>query len=282
MSTAFATAKTDSPAAQFPRAKAPLRSPRIHAVSSGRQDEVLAFLSQRPIETVFMSGLIRDNGLVSFANRGTFFGCRDESDQLTGVALIGPKTVIEARDDLALEAFANLIPNNLTDHLVRGEQQQIEYVLGKYAEAGRVPRVLSREVVLAQVAPAEGVRPEPNLRLAFREDLKSVVSINAATARRIDQGRVWILIEDGQMIFKVDVISETPDAAFLEGVYVQPEYRRQGYGLRCMTQLSRNLLGRFASICLVVNESNQSAQDLYRKAGYEERGRCTTVYFSAV
>src|SRR5882762_4369153 len=79
--------------------KAPLRSLRVQAFSNGHQDEVLAFLSQRAIHTVFMSGLIRDNGLVSFSNRGTFYGCRDGLDELTGVALIGPKTVIEARDE---------------------------------------------------------------------------------------------------------------------------------------------------------------------------------------
>lgn len=304
MSSAFAIAETEltTPPAVFrkPASRSPLR---VHAFSRGHQDEVLAFLSHRPIHTVFMSGLIRDNGLVSFANRGTFYGCRDKDERLTGVALIGPKTVIEARDQTALEVFAGLVPNNLTSHLVRGEQSQMEYVLGKYAAAGRKPRQVSRELLLEQTAPAPRVEPEPRLRLAYAADLEAVISINAAlafeesglnpllqdgqgmwsrTARRVDQGRVWILIEKERLLFKADIISETPETVFVEGVYVQPDVRRQGYGVRCMTQLARNLLGRFGSVCLVVNEENERARAFYRKAGYELRSSYNTAYFSAV
>lgn len=303
MSSAFAIAETEGPTAKLACQKAPLPSLRVQALSGGHQDEVLAFLSLRPIHTVFMSGLIRDNGLISICNRGTFYGCRDQRDRLTGVALIGPKTVIEAREESALEIFASLTPENLTAHLVRGEQQQIEYVLAKYAAAGRVPRQISSEVLLEQVTPLRGVDAEPGLRLANKDDLELVVSINAAlgleesgvdpllndrhgmwtrTARRVDQGRVWVLVENGRMIFKADIISETPETAFIEGVYVQPEARGTGYGLRCITQLARNLLGRVASICLVVNEENQRAQAFYKKAGYEIRGCYNTAYFSAV
>jgi predicted GNAT family acetyltransferase len=302
MSSAFAIAETKASTRPLVTGKVPLRSLRVHAFSGGHQDEVLAFLSKRPIHTVFMSGLIRDNGLVSFANRGTFYGCRDQENRLTGVALIGPKTVIEARDEAALEVFATLSPNNLQSHLIRGEQQQIDYVLSKYCEVGRVPRQVSRELLLEQVEPARGVTAEPQLRLAHREDLESVVLINAAlgfgesgvnplaqdehgmwvrTARRIDQGRVWVLAEKGRVIFKADIISETPETAFIEGVYVQPEARRQGYGVRCMTQLARNLRDRVASICLVVNEENKRARAFYDKVGYETRAWYNTAYFSA-
>ena len=302
MSSAFAIAEPEASGSQFSCKKLPLRSLRIQAFSNGHQDEVLAFLSHRPIHTVFTSGMIRDNGLVNFANRGTFYGCRDQEDRLTGVALIGPKTVIEASNESALEVFANLTPNNLSAHLIRGEQQQIEYVLSKYAEFGRLPRRLSRELLLEQIAPTPGVAAEPNLRVASREDLESVVLINAAlvfeesgvdpllkdregmwerTSRRIDQGRVWIMIENGRVLFKADIISETPQAAFIEGVYVQPEVRRKGYGFRCMTQLGRNLLSRFGSICLVVNEENERARAFYQKANYQIRGCYNTAYFSA-
>jgi predicted GNAT family acetyltransferase len=302
MSSAFAIAETEDSTPQLFIGKAPLRSLRVHAFSGSHQDEVLAFLSQRPIHTVFMSGLIRDNGLVSYANRGTFYGSRDPWDRLTGVALIGPKTVIEARDGNALETFASLTPNNLRAHLVRGEQQQIEYVLRKYAEAGRTPRQVSREFLLEQTAPTLGVNGEPQLRLATRKDLDSVVLINAAlgfeesgidpllqdrpgmlirTARRVDQGRVWVLLQDGRMVFKADIISETPETAFIEGVFVQPDLRRQGYGLRCMSQLARNLLGRVASVSLVVNEQNERGRAFYQKAGYQIRSCYNTAYFPA-
>lgn len=250
-----------------------------------------------------MSGLIRDNGLVSFANRGTFYGCRDLDNRLTGVALIGPKTLIEARSEDAMKVFAGLVPNNLTSHLVRGEQDQIDYILSRYAEAGRAPRQLSNELLLEQTDVDAAAVGETRLRLAVADDLESVISINAAlafeesgtnpllqdgqgmwarTARRIDQGRVWILVEKDRLMFKADIISETPETVFVEGVYVQPDVRRQGYGLSCMTQLARNILNRFGSVCLVVNEENARARAFYQKLGYKMRSAYSTVYFSAI
>src|SRR3954451_1302193 len=59
--------------------------------------EVIAFLAERPIHTVAMAGLIRDNGIVSEDNRGSFWGCRNSEGRLEGVALIGHATLIEAR-----------------------------------------------------------------------------------------------------------------------------------------------------------------------------------------
>jgi predicted GNAT family acetyltransferase len=306
MSTAFALAETESGAPGIPASfpKLPVtRSLRIHALNKGHQDEVLAFLAHRPIHTVFMAGLIRDNGLVSFANRGTFYGCRDYEHRLTGVALIGPKTVIEARTDEAMTAFAELVPNNLTSHLIRGEQPNVEYILEKYAAVDRLPRQLSKELLLEQTKRRSDIGRETTLRLAYREDLESVISINAdlafeesginplvqdargmwsRTARRIDQGRVWIFVQDRRLIFKADIISETPETVFVEGVYVQPDARGKGHGLRCMTQLACNLLERSGSVCLVVNEENIRARGFYQRLGYEIRSAYSTAYFSAV
>jgi hypothetical protein len=57
----------------------------------GRRDEpeVIEFLSVRPLHTVFMAGLVRDNGVVSPGNRGSFYASRNYSGQLEAVALIG-------------------------------------------------------------------------------------------------------------------------------------------------------------------------------------------------
>src|SRR6266849_1585042 len=47
--------------------------------------EVLDFLGERPLHTVFIAGLIRDNGLVSPDNRGSFYACRSRGGDLEGV-----------------------------------------------------------------------------------------------------------------------------------------------------------------------------------------------------
>ena len=56
--------------------------------------EVLDFLSERSMHTVTMAGFIRDNGLVSDLNRGTFYSCRNLQGKLEGVALIGQAMLV--------------------------------------------------------------------------------------------------------------------------------------------------------------------------------------------
>ena len=85
-------------------------------------------------------------------------------------------------------------------------------------------------------------------------------------------------MEDGRLMFRADVVSETPDVAYVEGVYVNPEERGQGYGLRCMSQLGQTLLARVKSICLLVNEHNKQAEVFYHKAGFKMRSYYDTIY----
>ncbi len=279
---------------------APTGAPPSLELTAADRTEILAFLAQRPAHTVFIAGLVHDNGVVSPLNPGLFYGYRNQAGALEGVALIGVKTVIEARTETALAALA---PHTLTitkPYLIRGEQQQMEWLLAYAQRNGRAPRLVCQELLLEQTALVAGVEPVAGLRPATQADLEQVVAINAAlahdesgidplkqapqritqrTARRIAQERVWVLVEDGQIVFKTDVISDTPEAMFLEGVYVRPEERGRGYGLRCLTQLGSYLLARTSAICLVVNHVNARAQSLYYKAGYRLHSPYRTAYF---
>jgi predicted GNAT family acetyltransferase len=100
----------------------------------------------------------------------------------------------------------------------------------------------------------------------------------ARTTRRIEQGRIWVWIEAGRLIFKADLVSETPEVSYLEGVYVNAEDRGKGYGLRCLSQLSRDLLARTQAVCLLVNSGNPAAVEFYRRAGYRRVGDYETIF----
>lgn len=88
-------------------------------------------------------------------------------------------------------------------------------------------------------------------------------------------------IEDGQIKFKADIVSDTPDVVYLEGVYVSPEHRGNGFGARCMTQVTNQLLEHSRSVCLLVNRTNVAARACYQKAGYEFREYYDTLYLQA-
>ena len=97
-------------------------------------------------------------------------------------------------------------------------------------------------------------------------------------ARRIEQGRTWILVENGKLVFKADVIADTTEVIYLEGVWVSEVGRGNGYGVRCMSQLSKELLSRTKSISLLVDEKNKRAQRFYQKCGYKFVSTYDTIF----
>jgi GNAT superfamily N-acetyltransferase len=272
----------------------------VQELTHEHEAEVLNFLAMRPLHTVAMVSLIRDNGLVSPLNRGTFHGCYDRATgELEGVALIGHATLIETRTDAGLAAFAPIARNCQRTHVTMGEREKLASFWQHYAGDEQAPRLLCREMLFEQRFPAEVHECVPGLRRATLGDLHLIAPVQAGMAfeesgvnplekdpegfrarcaRRIEQGRSWVWIEDGRLIFRVDIIAETSQVAYLEGVYVNPQERGKGYGLRCMAQLGQTLLARLDSICLLVNEQNQQVAVFYRKAGYKLRSYYDTIY----
>ena len=272
---------------------------QIQALDNEHKAEVLNFLGARPLHTFIMASWIKDNGLASSFNRGAFYGCRDTRGRLEGVALIGHITLFETESDAALTAFAHLAQSCATPYAVLGEGKKISRFRNDYTtNGGAPPRLVCRELLLEKRI-AENLNTVQSLRPARSEELELVVPIHAQTAfeesgvnplevnpsgfrercaRRIEQGRTWVAIEGGRLKFKIEVVSDTPEVVYLEGAYVSAEHRGNGYGAKCMTQLTNHLLERTKSVCLLVNQKNSAAQASYRKAGYKFREYYDTLY----
>ena len=261
--------------------------------------EILAFLGERPLHTVYMTGCILDNGVVSPLNRGSFYGYRGRDGRLEGVALIGHATLFETRSDASLAAFAALAQKCTRTHMLLGEMEKVESFWSHYAGGGQEPRLVCRELLFEQKFPVAVKEPVRGLRKATLADLELVMPVHARMAfeesgvnpmekdpigfrlrcaRRIEQGRVWVLVEDGRLIFKADIVSETSEVIYLEGIYVAAEDRGQGIGRRCLSQLTRNLLARTKTVSLLVNEQNQGALNFYLKAGFKLRAHYDTIF----
>jgi uncharacterized protein len=271
----------------------------VQPLAEEHKEEALQFLASRPVHTVVMAGFIHDNGMVSPLNRGSFYGCRDEQGTLVGVALIGHATLIETDSDEALAAFALVARGCPRTHVMVGEKTRIERFWDHYAQDGRSPRLICRELLMEQRWPIQVREEVPGLRLATPDDLEQVMTVQGQMAfeesgvnpleadpegfrrrclRRIELGRVWVWTEEGRLVFKADIVSETPEVKYVEGVWVAPEDRGRGYGLRCLAQLSRELLAKSGAVTLLVNEKSAAAVAFYRRAGYKLRSQYDTIF----
>ena len=262
------------------------------------KEEVTGFLNVRPVHTVVMTSFIRDNGMESDMNRGRFFGYRNENGELEGVALIGHSTLVEARTHQALKALAFAARKPETPiHLVMSHGSDAETFW--YFLTGGVTQPMVLEEELFEVGfPFAVQRSGEHVRKAEMAELEQVAAIQAElafmetgtdplqadregflkrVARRIEQGRIFVVAKDGKVVFKTDLIAETDQAAYLEGVYVAPELRGQGIGPKCLAEVTLELLDRVDRVCLLSNVDFTGAHRAYRKAGFKNTDRCTTL-----
>ncbi len=272
---------------------------RVERLTNSDTAAVLRFLAQRPIHTVAMMSMIHDNGIVSPFNRGTFYGCRDLKGQLEGVALVGHATLMETVSDRALAALAKVARDCPNTHMIMGEKERVADFWSHYSETGRQHRLACREWLFELSWPVEVRETVSGLRPATVNELDLVMPIQAELAlaesgidplavdpegfrtrclRRIEQGRTWVVVENGFLVFKADVISKTQDVIYLEGIWLREDSRKKNLGTRFMSELMRRLLENSKSVCLLVNETNELAKSFYRKCGFNFRATYETIF----
>ena len=87
-----------------------------------------------------------------------------------------------------------------------------------------------------------------------------------------------MVFENQKLVFKADIVAETDDVIYLEGVYVSSEYRGQNVGSSCMAKLGAKLLSRVENICLLSNLEFKGAHRCFEKAGFSSDDECTTIF----
>jgi GNAT superfamily N-acetyltransferase len=273
---------------------------RVQKLTETDRREVIEFLQMRPVHTVVMTSFIQDNGLESPSNRGIFYGYRNFAGKLEGVALIGHTTLVEARSDDALTALALKARESATPiHIMMSDGNSIESFWQYYSDENQEPRLVCEERLFEINHPVMVRETVPGMRPAAAEELMTVAAAHAEVAfeesgvnplekdregflkrvlRRIEQGRVWVVFDADKLVFKADVIAETSDVMYLEGIYVSPENRGKGLGANCLSQLSRVLLEKVKYVCLLSNVDLQQAHNAYLKAGFKSKDCCVTMF----
>ncbi|MGH3443910.1 MAG: GNAT family N-acetyltransferase [Nocardioidaceae bacterium] len=102
----------------------------------------------------------------------------------------------------------------------------------------------------------------------------------ARVAQLIGKGWSFARIEEGRVVFKAEVAAVSPHACQVQGVYVDPGRRGQGFAAAGMAAVVEMALREIAPVVsLYVNAHNQAAQRAYRRVGFEQTGTFSTVMF---
>jgi ribosomal protein S18 acetylase RimI-like enzyme len=262
---------------------------------------VEAFLEEHPLETVFLRSEIRQGAL----RQGALLGVEHGSDRrIHGVMMQGPLVVpwVPDRRDLAVLAGA-LKTHVAWVQLIVGPSDQVaelQTLLGLWLPPVRLLRAEQPHyaVDLGSVAPV--LADPPPLRRARVDELEQMVRVGAEmhlsevgldpmvvdpsgwrerVLSLIRRGRMYVWMEGDRVAFKADCSSVTPEAVQLQGVWTDPELRRQGRATRAMTTLCHQLLKDTQSVTLFVNDFNDTAIRVYERVGFKRIGSMRTVLF---
>jgi predicted GNAT family acetyltransferase len=272
-------------------------SPWVRLLNEYDRDEVLNFLRKSPINAVHLIGLIEDHGMVNVVHRGQLFGYY-EDEILLGVALLGHVTLMYGNDS-SLQQFAQTTIECKTEsQVIFGPYQQVEKYGGYLENLGRQTRLVRAHQWLVCKQPLLSLK-QLQLRRATLEELDRLAEIHAEIAiaasgidphvsdwqgfrariaERIRRGRVWIKLENGQIIFKVDVVNQTKSASYIEGIWAHPEHRGKGVATTCVSELIHRLFRKGSVTCLVVAPHEKSAVKVYERVGFVQTGEYQTRY----
>jgi predicted GNAT family acetyltransferase len=96
-------------------------------------------------------------------------------------------------------------------------------------------------------------------------------------ANLIAAGRAWARFENGEVVFKAEVGSQSPSVSQIQGVWVHPEWRGKGLGTAGTATLAAVIVGTGRIASLYVNGFNTVARATYDRVGFVEVGTFATV-----
>jgi ribosomal protein S18 acetylase RimI-like enzyme len=246
-------------------------------LSQPQREEILRFCAKDPVERVFLEDMAR-------RSIGRFAGVTAQGE-LAALCHVGVNAVPSG---VGCGLFAREVAR-ASPRMLIGETNAVSDLWNEVRS--RLPRPREdrpgQPVFLIRKTPADG---GTGLRRAELGDLELLLPACAAaheleigvdplrrdaegfrwrTRAQIEEGRSWIWVEDGVILFKAEASAWTPSAVQLQQVWVDPAARRTGNGSRGLRDLCRLLLEDVPAVCLFVRADNEPAIRLYEAIGME-------------
>ena len=273
------------------RQSAATRASGVRELAEQDYGDLLALLSADAAKGVCLRDLLETHGVCAEALRGRFYGYF-EGAELKGAALLGRAAMFCCGPGVVAH-FARAAAESGTEcRLVFGEARLVEEFCRRLPGEGYetelvrefdwlVCRAARRRVEQWQM---EQARPGhfSAVAEAHAEMVREATGRDPREADadgfygrvrdRLERGRTWVKVESGQVVFKAEVQSVTPEAIYLEGIWTHPAWRGRGIAKACVTELThQRLLGR-QLVCLVAEPHERAALHIYGEVGYEKEG----------
>lgn len=262
----------------------------VQQLTTGDSDALRALLAKDPAHNLYLLGLLQEFGIASSDSRSSMaYWGRFDGRTLTGAVFVGGGgglVVPSASDGSVTGLIADALAERVRLKASVGEKPAVDALVRSLC-AGK-PRTSKTYRLFSVSADDMGPFTNPLLRLARDEDVPRLTPLAAAAvkeiydrdplaedphfearvAQRVRARRTYVLEENGELVFKVDIGSRSQFGAELEALYTVPSQRGKGNATLCLGQISRFLLSSLPRLTLRVEEKHDSLARIARKVGY--------------
>jgi predicted GNAT family acetyltransferase len=272
----------------------------VRPVTSRDLAAVEELLAQDPVAHCFVASRVRVGGVDPWRLGGDLWGY-DDGGRVRSLVYCGANLVPIATTPASRAAFADRL---------RAAGRRCSSLVGPAEEVLDLWRLLepawgpAREVRETQplmiIDHSPAVAPDPLVRRATAADLDVLVpaciamftaevgvspvtggmgaAYRARVAELVRDGRSFVRIEDGVVLFKAEIGAATPQACQVQGVWVDPKHRGRRLseaGMAAVVKATRREVS--PTVSLYVNSYNTAARKSYLAVGFREHDTFATV-----
>ena len=265
-------------------------------------DEVTGLLARDPVVNVVADYRARTTQLMPRWLNGEFLG-HYEGDRLTSVCHSAANLIPVMADGPALEMFVERVARQgRRCSTLLGPADQVEVMWDRLRPAWAPARAIRPDQPHLEISTQPLVVPDPLVRVSRPGEVDTLypacvamyteeVGVSpeahggaalyrARVAQLVSRGWSFARIEDGRVLFKAEIAASSPYACQVQGVYVAPDRRGEGLGVRGMAAVVDLALQHIAPVVsLYVNAHNAAARRVYEKVGFKQTATFTTIMF---
>lgn len=274
----------------------------VRAITRSDLTDALSIVDRTPAMDVFVGSRIHASQISGGGLGGELWGYY-EGDALTSLCYSGANLVPVAATPRATRLFADLAlrKGRKCSSLV-GEAATIDTMWDVLSRDWGPPRGIRRRQPVMAIDRLPAVTADNRVRSLEPHEidifLPAAISMfieevgyspigndgganyRARVAELIGAGRVFAIMDGGQVIFKAEIGAQTPYACQLQGVWVRPEYRGRGLSVGGVAAVVERAISEIAPVVsLYVNDFNLPAIRAYQRVGFSEIGQFATVMF---
>ncbi|HYO86745.1 MAG TPA: GNAT family N-acetyltransferase [Dermatophilaceae bacterium] len=274
---------------------------QVRSLRTADRDEALDLCARDPAANVYVAARILETDLDR--GSGSLLGYYP-GRRLEALCWVASNVVPVGGDEAATRAFAERLRRQRSrTSSIFGPADQVGQLWEQLRQPWGAPLDVRANQPLMMVAPDQPitVAGDERVRLATADDVPLVVPAAAAMfteeigyppyADRVSHSGYWssvralvarghtfVVIENGRLVFKADLGSVAVGACQVQGVWVDPGYRRRGLSAPAMAavvELARRDVAPL--VTLYVNDYNTAALAAYRRVGFVQMGVFTTI-----